>query len=198
MSAPMYLPPLLLTVLLTSLPSVEGARSTRQPALPSPREATVCDLLKEPTAWNHVRVRVTAVATHAFEHFSLSSTACEESQSGVWLTYGGRLSPGTIYCCPGEGGQSTRPETLVIEDVALPLVEDATFHRFRALLRKQPDAAARVALVGTFFAGTKSDLTTTPTGLGGFGHLGCCSLLVIQRVEDFQEIGNAPEADAGR
>lgn len=179
---------LLLTFVVTSLPPTGGVTLAQAQTMPSPREATVCDLLKEPTAWNHVLVRVTAVATHAFESFTLSSSTCEDSR-GLWLTFGGRAQSGAIYCCPGEGDESAPSQPLVVEDVELPLVEDPTFHRFRALLRKEPRGvarAARVTLVGTFFAGHPTELAVTPTGLGGFGHLGCCSLLVIQRVEQFQ------------
>lgn len=57
---------------------------------------------------------------------------------------------------------------------------DATFCHFRAFMRTPPRAAARATLVGTFFNGTMSDVAATPTGWGGFGQFGCCSLLVIQ------------------
>jgi hypothetical protein len=187
-SAPIDSMRLVVAVLAMSLASLEGVRPTHEQASPSPREATACNLLKEPTAWNHVRVRVTAVATHAFEDFSLSSPACESTQNAIWLTYGGRANSETIYCCPGEGEESLRAEPLVLEGVTLPLVEDATFNRFRELLRKHPRVAAQVTVVGTFFAGAQMR-----AGLGGFGHVGCCSLLVIERVEQFQDIGNAPE-----
>jgi hypothetical protein len=148
---------MLLVVVATSLRAIEGVTFATQHTLPSPREATVCDLLTEPTAWNHVVVRVTGVATRAFEHFSLSSPTCGDSD-GLWLTYGGRVQSETIYCCPGEGEDLARRQPLVVEDVALPLVEDQIFGRFRELLRKQPRAVARVTLVGTFFSGTQSDL----------------------------------------
>ena len=184
---------LLLAVLVICLPSLEGVSLRHEEASTSPREATACNLLKEPTAWNHVRVRVTAVATHGFEDFSLSSPACEGSQKAIWLTYGGRANSETIYCCPGEGEESLRAEPLVLEGVTLALVEDATFNRFRERLRKHPRVAVRMTVVGTFFAGAQ-----TPAGWGGFGHLGCCSLLVIERVEQFQEMGNAPENGGNR
>jgi hypothetical protein len=132
-------PLLILAVLATALSSSEGARVREQPTA-FPREATFCDLSKDPEASNHVRVRLTAVATHEFESFSLSDPTCGDSQTStlIWLTYGGRVSPGTIYWCPGEGGQSTRPKPLVIEGVALTLAADAVFQRFRKLLGKQP------------------------------------------------------------
>jgi hypothetical protein len=176
---------LILAVLAAALPPVKGAAVGQYPQA-SPRKTTVCDLAKKPDTWNHVRVQLSAVATHEFESFLLSDPTCGDSQTStlIWLTYGGRESTGTTYCCPGEGGQSTRPKPLVIEGVSLPLAADGVFRRFRELLSKQPRTAARVSLVGTFFAGEQSATATW----GGFGHMGCCSLLVIERVEQFAEV----------
>ena len=170
---------LVLVAVAAPLASLAGTGVSRQPPARL-REATVCEMSKKPDAWNHVRVRLTAVATHGFEDFSLTDPTCPDA-AGIWLTYGGSVSSGTIYCCPGEGGESRRPKPLVIEGVTLPLVEDSVFHRFRALLGKQTRTAARVTLLGTFFPGEKSDTW----GWSGFGHFGCCSLVVIERLESF-------------
>ena len=169
-----------LVFVTASITAFEGAPLSQQPPA-TPRKSTVCEMSKTPDGWNHVRVRLTAVATQDFEDFSLTDPACGDAES-IWLTYGGSVSSGTIYCCPGEGGESRRPKPLVIEGVALPLVEDSIFHRFQALRGKHARTAARVTLVGTFFAGEKSALGR------GFGHMGCCSLLAIERVESFKEI----------
>ena len=172
---------LLLTLvsLTASIAAFEGTALSQQPPA-TPRTATVCEMSKKPDGWDHVRVRLTAVATQDFENFSLTDPACGDAAL-IWLTYGGSVSSGTIYCCPGEGGESTRRKPLVLEGVALPLVEDAIFHRFRALRGTHARTVARVTLVGTFFAGEKN--------VGrGFGHMGCCSLLVIERVESFEEV----------
>ena len=169
----------LVSVAASIAASTDTALSQQPPA--TPRKATVCEMSKKPDGWNHVRVRLTAVATQDFEDFSLTDPACGDTAL-IWLTYGGSVSSGTIYCCPGEGGESRRPKPLVIDGVALPLVEDSVFDRFRALLGKQARTAARVTVVGTFFAGEKGDLGR------GFGHMGCCSLLVIERVESFKEV----------
>lgn len=158
----------------------EGTALGQQPQA-APGKSTVCEISKKPDGWNHVRVRLTAVATQEFENFSLTDPACGDAAS-IWLTYGGNVSSGTVYCCPGEGSESRRPKPLVIEGVALPLVEDAVFDRFRSVSGKHARGAARVTLVGTFFAGERTDVGR------GFGHMGCCSLLVIERVESFKEL----------
>jgi hypothetical protein len=150
----------------------------------SPRVVTVCELSRTPDAWNHVVVRVTGTATREFESFALADAACDETKdsTSIWLTYGGRVSPGSIYCCPGEGDRSPRPQPLVLEGLKLPLVEDAMFRRFRTLMNREPRGGARVTLIGRFFAGDASQ------PMRGFGHFGCCSLLVIERVTHVREM----------
>ena len=151
---------------------------------PLERAITVCDLVNMPAKWNGVRVRVTAVATYEFENFSLSDEACPEA--AVWLTYGGRVSSGAVYCCPGEGGADTRPEPLVVDGTPVDIVDDSVFRQLRLLFRKQERTVVRATVLGTFFAGVQDRTAGT---WGGFGHFGCCSLFVIQRVERFEEIG---------
>ena len=174
--------PLLLTlaVLATSFPLFQGAKDGPKATAP-PRNATVCELSNEPDSWNHLRVRVAAVVTHEFENFSVSDPGCKPSPAAIWLTYGGRAGAETIYCCPGEP-ESSRTRPLVLEGVTPPLVDDKTFRKFRELLRKHPRVATRATVVGTFFSGAR---TSTARTSGGFGHLGCCALLVIESIERF-------------
>ncbi len=152
------------------------------------RNATVCEISKQPAAWNHVRVRVTGVAEYGFENFVLTDPACPATEQSIWLTFGGRTTSGAIYCCPGEG-EPRRSEPLVIDGLKLPLVEDQTFRRFTAQLRKGSSAEQRVTVVGTFFSGHKDSERGT---WGGFGHFGCCSLLVIEQVERFESAKTTP------
>lgn len=176
----------ILSVLRVALVATEGDVVSQQPQA-SPRMTTVCDLAKEPDQWNHVRVQLIAVATHDFETFALSDPNCLDSQTStsIWLTFGGREPSGTSYCCPGEGDRSRRREPLVVEGVRLPLVVDAVFRRFQELLKRHSATTASVSLVGTFFAGEQRGAAKT---WGGFGHMGCCSLLVIERVQRFDEL----------
>src|SRR3954453_17592132 len=101
------------TALLMSSGPFLHAQSTT-PTLQAPPNATACDLADRPPAWDHVRVRVTAVAAHEFETFSLDDPSCpiKPSSTRIWLTYGGRLSAETAFCCPGEPDRSLRPKTL--------------------------------------------------------------------------------------
>jgi hypothetical protein len=149
------------------------------------REVSVCDLSKVPNPANHVRIRVTGVVEREFENFVLVDPVCPEDlrNVGIWLTYGGQEESGAIYCCPGEGERSSRPKTLILDGIELPLAANDTFRRFAELMNTEPKARVRATLVGTFFA-RKDD----ERGLGpGYGHFGHFSLLVIQQVEHFEQ-----------
>jgi len=97
--------------------------------------------------------------------------------------YGGKTQSDTAYCCPGEGTKE-RPESLTVEGVQIPLVDDLTFQKFTDLLNQEADTTVRVAALGRFFSGEKR--TNGATSWGGAGHWGCCSLFVIERVESFE------------
>jgi hypothetical protein len=152
-----------------------------------PRNVTFCDLGKDPAALNHELVRLTAFVMHGFEDFTLADPSCPELPNyfSVWLTFGGKAQSSTPYCCPGENGQTTRPESLVIEGTQIPLVADTTFESFTTLLKREPDTTVRVTLVGRFFSGEKETVRGS-IHWHGFGHMGCCSLLAIQGVEAFE------------
>jgi hypothetical protein len=123
--------------------------------------------------------------THGFEDFHLADPTCTTQGFSVWVMYGGKAQSDTAYCCPGEGGGKTRPDSVTVEGVQLSLVNDLTFRQFTDLLKKEPDTTVRVTAVGRFFAGEKRTVDGV-TSWGGAGHLGCCSLFVIQRVESFK------------
>ena len=65
------------------------------------------------------------------------------------------------------------------------MVDDLTSQKFTDLLKKGPDTTVRVAALGRFFSGEKRTINGA-TSWGGAGHLDCCSLFVIERVESFE------------
>jgi len=136
-----------------------------------------CVLQADPGVYNHKLIEVRGVVSHGFENFTLSDSRCEHG-SGVWLEYGGRVNSETEYCC---GVKTPRAAALVVEGITTALTEDAMFRRFDAQVRTRGDVRFRAHLIGRFFAGVKQH---TPKGefWGGYGHFGCCSLLVIQQV----------------
>lgn len=155
-------------------------------AVLTPREVTYCELSKDPAAYNRELVRLTSFVTHGFEDFHLVEPTCHTQGFSVWVMYGGRAQSDTAYCCPGETGSKTRPESLTIENVQIPLVEDSMFQRFTDVLKKEQDTTLRVTVQGRFFSGVKQTISNGPAFWGGAGHLGCCSLFVIERVESFE------------
>jgi hypothetical protein len=59
-----------------------------------------------------------------------------------------------------------------------------TVSQFPARVPEMRPTSMRVTLTGTFFAGHRMDTSRW----GGFGHVGRCSLLVIQRIDGFEAI----------
>jgi hypothetical protein len=179
---------LLSTLLLAAYSvSAQSLQPSPSDAAQEPRNVSPCELAKDPAAHDHELVRLTAFVTHGFEDFILTDPNCLglSEHFSVWVTYGGKTQSNTVYCCPGEGGQEMRSEGLSVEGIQIPLLTDTTFQGFTKLLSKEHDSTVRVTLAGRFFSGEEQTFNGS-TSWRGFGHLGCCSLFVIQRVEAFE------------
>lgn len=152
-----------------------------------PRSVTYCQLAADPAAYDRQLLRITAFVTHGFEDFGFVEPGCVDSNPyfSIWLMYGGKAKSNTIYCCPGEGEGGRRAHDLTVEEIPIPLLEDAAFEGFAKLLKHEPDTTVRAKLVGRFFLGEKEKMDGTAS-FRGYGHLGCCSLFVIQEVESFE------------
>jgi len=178
---------LLFALFIGTFPLAAQSAKPSAAAGEEPRKVTYCELATAPGAYNHELVRLTAFVTHGFEDFSLVEPNCAipNQNFSIWVMYGGKVESNTAYCCPGETGRTARTESLMVEGVQIPLTSDVVFRQFTNLLSKERDTTVRVAVAGRFFSGGKETLKGS-TGWGGFGHLGCCSLFVIQRVEAFE------------
>lgn len=180
----------LLTSVLPGMVAQQGAPST----VSSERvKVSYCDLKKNPLAYNHKLIEVTGFVSHGFENFTLFEPACS-SYPEVWLEYGGTAASGTMYCC-GPTSARSRPRKLVVENIPIELVADERFKQFDKLVQRQPDSVVRATIVGRFFAG-KEMKYQSGTFYGGFGHMGCCSLLAIQQVLSV-ELHDSPDLDFG-
>lgn len=142
-------------------------------------KVTLCQLENDPEAYNHKLIQVTAFVSHGFEDFGLFDPTCS-SWSSVWLEYGGNVKSGTMYCC-GVTADRKRPNQLVVESIPIPLIDDRVFREFDRLINRFQHSVAHGTIVGRFFAGEKLKYAAK-AGWGGYGHLGCCSLLAIQQV----------------
>ena len=150
-----------------------------------PVEVTVCELKADPPSYNHRLIRISGFVSHAFEDFTIFDPNCP-SWPDIWLEYGGKSKSGTMYCC-GVTADRSRPKELVIEHVPIPLTVDEQFQAFDKAIQPpfrsgRQGAIIHATLVGTFFAGKQVEyLKGKPWG--GYGHMGCCSLLAIQQVQ---------------
>lgn len=145
---------------------------------PTAQKVSLCALQANAAAYNHKMIDVRAVVSHGLNDFTLLDPRCEGG-SRIWLEYGGLVNSETDYCCGVKGGPRTA--ALVVEGITTRLIDDALFRRFDGRVRSTGDVRFRAHLIGRFFAGLKQ---RTPKGdfWGGYGHLSCCSLLVIERV----------------
>jgi hypothetical protein len=139
---------------------------------------SLCAVQADPALYDHKLIEVRGIVSHGFEDFTLSEPHCGQ-RAGIWLEYGGTVNSKTVYCCGVRAGAS-RNGVLVVEGISIPLMKDALFRRFDGRVRTGGEARFPARLVGRFFAGAKQ--RTTSGSWGGYGHLGCCSLLVIQQV----------------
>jgi len=144
-----------------------------------PETVTPCQLKSDPATYNQKVVAVTGFVSHGFEDFGLFDPTCP-SWPYVWLEYGGTVKSGTMYCC-GVTNSRSRPNELEVENIPIPLLDDERFQEFDRLIQRTPDSVVHATIVGRFFAGRQIHY---PKGSswGGYGHMGCCSLLAIEQV----------------
>ena len=76
--------------------------------------------------------------------------------------------------------------------VSYSIKKDDSFHKLYALIaarhRDKPDYTVTATLTGMFFAGQESETANGTVHVVGYGHLGCCSLLVITEVSDVESV----------
>jgi hypothetical protein len=151
-----------------------------------PIAVSLCQLKKSPLAFNHKLVEVTGFVTHAARNFTIFDPTCP-SWPAIWLEYGGSINSGTVACCKTLSDRR-RPQALVIETIPLPLIDNQLFEKFDKAIQPpfragQSGAVEHATLIGTFFTGQQME-TATEHYWGGYGYMGCCSLLAIQEVKD--------------
>jgi hypothetical protein len=169
-------------------------------ATDSPIEVSACELSKSPKDYHHRMITVRATVSFAFEDFTLKTGKCESSTdtSPTWVEFGGDLGSQTIYCC---GDHSRKPgSNPELDGYALPLEKDLNLSNFLRLLNAHRERAPNgspcydcfyfvvsATLTGRFFAGgwVAQKQEQAPSGLG-YGHMGCCSMLVVEHVTDVE------------
>ena len=175
----MYISLVRAAVLLIVLISVKGVIEGPQTPAEAAVKVSVCELKNDPAKYNRKLVEVTGFVSHGFEDFGLFDPTCAEWPQ-TWLDYGGAKESNTMYCCGVTSGQ-VRPKQISVEGISIPLIDDDQFKAFDQVIRTGGDTLVRATIVGRYFAGRQ---TKYPNGTvwGGYGHMGCCTLLMIQQV----------------
>lgn len=182
--------PLSRLLLFVSLAGFASA-GTSSPATPPPTVA-LCDLITNPQVFDGRWIQVRGHVSVGFENFSLYEPGCDKALTrGIWLMYGGDEETPTIYCC-GDHSRH-KGQDVQVRGQSISLIRDAAMQDFIAKV-----ASRRKRLVnGAPCRGSTCnlyDVAGTVTGMffagpvlraqGGYGHLGCCHLLVIHRVSE--------------
>jgi hypothetical protein len=161
-------------------------------AAESPVAVSLCDVQAHPEKYDRQLVKIKGTTVATFESFVLFDPSCPSSSNSVWLTFGGDVSDPVVYCC---GDHSRRPgSTLKVQGLRIPLLRNDNFRRFMSLIRtyggptlgsrdkeERPYFEVTATLTGRFFRGAQ-------TGIPGYGHLGCCSLLAIEEVNNINSV----------
>jgi hypothetical protein len=160
----------------------------------SPPTVAFCDLVSNPRAFDGQWIQVRGEVSLAFEHFSLREQGCEKPLTkNVWLMYGGDEETPITFCC-GDHSQ-LKGKDIVVRGHAVSLIRNAPMEDFIAKVRARRkrqvngepcreflcnlyDVSANI--VGLFLAAPNNPRNP----MSGFGHLGCCHLLVIHKVSD--------------
>jgi hypothetical protein len=148
-----------------------------------PIKTSLCEIRMHPMDFNHKLVEVHAIASHGFEDSGLVDRSCPNSPY-FWFEYGGKVVTGTMYCC-GLTDSRQRPENLKVDDITIPLTDDALFKSFDQRLHPKHPKKNKSDTVGATLQGI---LFLAPQKLGqnytqyGYGHMGCCILFAVTRV----------------
>jgi hypothetical protein len=71
---------------------------------------------------------------------------------------------------------------MVVESIPIPLLANEKFRKFDGLIQRSPSSLVHASVVGRFFTGDKQQFGGGAWSWGGYGHMGCCSLLVLQEI----------------
>jgi hypothetical protein len=141
-------------------------------------DAEMCEISRAPEQFDGKLLRLHAYVSRGFEDSTLHDPACPEEalvnmgDPGGWLTeIWAEFADHTDYW--GVKGFA-------------PLVTDEQLAQFRTLLleRRRVHQMTAATMIGTFYAGKAAGgKDYKAPRFRGYGHMGCCSLFVISRIE---------------
>jgi hypothetical protein len=158
-----------------------------------PLRVSSCELAKNPKNFDGKQIRVRGRLNVHFEDFTLGIMNCNSTQ-GIWLAFGGDV-PGIVASTANDNFRKPG-SNFVINGRSLGIKKDNNFLRLYALITSRHgnkrDYKVTATLTGTFFSGEETKNAQRGTSYMGYGHLGCCSLLVVTQVA---EVESVPSAD---
>jgi hypothetical protein len=154
-----------------------------------PAEVRGCDIARNPKAFDGKLIRVRGTLNVQFEDFSLGIRNCDTTQS-IWLAFGGDV-PGIVASTVNDNFRKTGSD-IRVNGVSYGIRKDDSFRRLYALIAARhgdkSDYSVTATLTGMFFAGEEKKTATGAAHFAGYGHLGCCALLVITQVSDVDSL----------
>lgn len=159
----------------------------------NPVDVPGCDLARNPKAFDGQLIRVRGTLNVHFEDFSLGIRDCDTEQ-GIWLAFGGDV-PGIVASTVNDSLRKPGSD-IKVNGVSYGIKKDHNFRKLYALVAarhgEKPDYSVTATLIGMFFAGKENRTAKGAVNFVGYGHLGCCALLVITQVADVE---SAPPAN---
>ena len=153
-----------------------------------PTKVDVCELASDPKAFDGKTIEVRGALNVFFEDFTLAHPDCAKDQ-GIWLAFGGDV-PGLVTSMVNDNFRKPGVD-LRVKGISYSIKKDENFRRLYALLAarrgEEPEYRAIATLTGAFLSGEEDKLARGGgTYFRGYGHLGCCSLLIITQVSDVE------------
>lgn len=178
-------------------------------------DTTVCDILKNPTAFNGKTVRIKATVTAGFDQFALEDSGCGQLVNAIWLAYpeGTKAKAGPVAVVELQPAQNFAGAVETPARTPVTIEKNKDFKQFDSLLAAQfkqdamclgcakykVTATLTGRLDGIAKTGVQRDSTGKITGWSGFGNVnGYAARLVLQSVAQVtsQEIDYSKAATA--
>jgi hypothetical protein len=144
-------------------------------------DTSVCAIAATPGSFDGKLVRVSAFISSGFEDSTLHDYGCAEEALVNMMKPSTSAKPNIWVEFQDEG------EHYGVKEFA-PLVNDETYQQFRkvVLARSRLDQMTRARMIGTFYSSRPQGFTHDIEPMRGYGHMGCCGLFVLSRVESVE------------
>jgi hypothetical protein len=144
-------------------------------------DTSVCAIAATPGNFDGKLVRVSAYISSGREDSGLHDYGCAEEALVNMMRPSTSAKPDIWVEFQDEG------EEYGVKGFA-PLVNDDVYRQFRKVLlaRSRLDQMTRATMIGTFYSSRPQGFTHDVEPMRGYGHMGCCGLFVLSRVESVE------------